>query len=85
MTPKIEIYGRDDCRFCAAARQFCERRRYAYVYHDASDPAVYAALVDRLGETPETVPQIFLGIHDLGGFEELRASEPIIQQIIGGE
>jgi len=81
----IEIYGRDDCRFCAAARAHCERKGYPFVYHDMTENLVLAFdLLDRLGGDPETVPQIFIGDHHIGGFEDLRSNDDVIQQIIGG-
>jgi glutaredoxin 3 len=85
MSRVIEIYGRDDCRFCAAAVAHCKRRDYPHVYHDmTNDPALQAALVDRINEVPATVPQIFIGEHHIGGFDDLKAADDAIQQIIGG-
>jgi glutaredoxin len=86
MSLKVEIYGRDDCRFCAAARAFCQKRALAFVYHDmTSDVLVRDDLYARLGfNEPTTVPQIFLGLHRIGGFEDLQRAYPAIQQIIGG-
>ena len=86
MKPPIEIYGRDDCRFCAAARAWCEKRRYRHVYHDmTADASHMDVLVDRLGKQPASVPQIFIGDHHIGGYVQLAASEVAIQEILGGE
>jgi glutaredoxin 3 len=82
---KIEIYGRDDCRFCAGAVAFCEKRKLPYVYHNMSlDPALMSALIVRLGAQPKTVPQIFIGAHRIGGFDDLKRSYPAVQQILFG-
>lgn len=85
MSSVIEIYGRDDCRFSAASRAHVQRKGYRFVYHDmTANPALAHDLEDRLGEKPETVPQIFIGAHHIGGFSDLQASDAVIQQILGG-
>lgn len=85
MSQKIEIYGRDDCRFCAAARAFCEKRKLPFVYHDMTGSGLLMAeLCDRMGGEVKSVPQIFIGAHKIGGFEDLQRNYATIQQIIGG-
>lgn len=85
MSGKIEIYGRDDCRFCAAAVAFCQRRQLPFVYHNmTNDSLLKAELELRMRETPKTVPQIFIGPHRIGGFDDLQRNYPTIQQILGG-
>lgn len=85
MAKRVEIYGRDDCRFCAAAVAHCQRKGYAHVYYNVGrDQALMAALVDRLGREPKTVPQIFIGGHHIGGFTDLQANDVVVQQILGG-
>jgi glutaredoxin len=90
MSGTIEIYGRDDCRFCAAAVALCQKHKLPFVYHDlsATDPAAgirMAELIERLGDTPpKTVPQIFIGAHKIGGFDDLKRALPVVQQILFG-
>jgi glutaredoxin len=85
MSPRIEIYGRDDCRFCAAAVAHCQKRNYPFAYHDIKTyQYLEVDLHHRLGAKPETVPQIFIGAHHIGGFTDLQASDAVIQQILGG-
>ncbi len=73
---KIEIYGSESCRFTVAAIAWCETRGYKFEVHSPNRAPV-AALGRQL-------PQIFLGPHHIGGLESLRASGPLIQQILGG-
>ncbi len=85
MSQRVEIYGRDDCRYCAAARAFCQKRAVPFIYHDmTSDALLVDELSERLGETPKTIPQIFIGEHRIGGFDDLVRAYPVIQQILGG-
>lgn len=83
MSLSIEIYGRDDCRFCAAARAHCSRRGYPFIYHDMTgSDAMLAALEARLGEPVETVPQIFIGSHHIGGFTDLQDQDDSVRQLL---
>lgn len=85
MSLKIEIYGRDDCRFCAAAKAHCTKKDYPFVYHDlTASPILAFDMLDKApGET--TVPQIFIGDHHIGGFDDLQANDVVVQQLIGGQ
>jgi glutaredoxin len=85
MSKTVEIYGRDDCRFCAAAVALCQKHKLPFVYHDlGSNLVLKAELEDRLGRKPETVPQIFIGAHRIGGFEHFKNALPVVQQILFG-
>lgn len=84
MALRVEIYGKDDCRFCAAAVAHCQRRGYPFAYHDVSVQTTWEELLTRLDDLPDTVPQIFIGIHHIGGFDDLKAQDEVMQQIIGG-
>lgn len=85
MAGKVEIYGRDDCRFCAAAVAACQKHALPFVYYDLVDPLNGASLEQRLGRAPATVPQIFIGPHRIGGFEDFKRAMPVVQQILSGE
>jgi glutaredoxin len=89
MSLTVEIYGRDDCRFCAAAVALCQKNKLPFVYLDMSGREPLAAfrmveLEDRLGHKPATVPQIFIGAHKIGGFDDLKRALPVVQQILFG-
>lgn len=83
---RLEIYGRDDCRYCAAAKALCERRGLRFDYRDMTrDPELRQELEARRPDF-KTVPQVFLGNHAIGGFDDLSraVAAGVIQQIIGG-
>ncbi|MCK1543416.1 glutaredoxin [Bradyrhizobium sp. 179] len=84
MSGKVEIYGRDDCRFCVAAVALCQKHKLPFVYHKITDALLGAELEERLGDPPKTVPQIFIGAHKIGGFEDLKRALPVVQQILFG-
>jgi glutaredoxin len=84
MSGKVEIYGRDDCRFCAAAVALCQKHKLPFVYHTITDALMAAELEERLGRKAATVPQIFIGAHKIGGFDDLRRALPVVQQILFG-
>ena len=84
---RVEIYGIDNCKWCASARELLLKRSILFVYHDMS---VYPALKDefvRRTNNAKTVPQIFVGDTLVGGYKELAAAylNGTLQQMIGGE
>jgi glutaredoxin 3 len=83
MTKKIDIYGTENCRFCAAAVAYCKKRGYPVRYHDAGVPVIRAEMLDR-APLAVTVPQIFIGEARIGGFDSLVRSDERIQQLLGG-
>jgi glutaredoxin len=84
MAPRIEIFGHDHCRFTAAARCFCEKRNYPYIYFDLRVPQNVARLNQRKPDAES--PAIFLGNRDIGGHYDLvkADAEGVIQSVIGG-
>lgn len=83
----IEIYGSSSCNFCYRAKRLCELRGYSFEYHDISNsPELQAEFTTRTNGA-RTVPQIFVGITRIGGFNELVEAERsgALQQLIGGE
>lgn len=88
MGDKVEIYGRDDCRFCAAAVALCQKHKLPFVYRDINaDPLIMDELAARMGVENlkgKTVPQIFIGAHKIGGFDDLKRALPVVQQILFG-
>lgn len=83
----IEIYGTNGCSYCYRAKRLCESRGYKYQYFDiTNDPDLRAEFVTRTNGA-QTVPQIFVGITRIGGFNELAEAERTgaLQQLIGGE
>ena len=73
--PEIEIYTKDWCGYCRAAKALLERLGYEYRDVDVThDMETYRAMVARAdGRT--TVPQIFVGKVHVGGSDDLHALE----------
>ncbi len=70
--PKIMIYSTTWCPYCRSAKAFFDQKRIAYEEIDLTgDDAGREALVKRTGRT--SVPQIFIGEHHVGGYDDLRA------------
>lgn len=74
----ITVYTKSLCAYCTAAKQLLETQGYQYeeISLDA-DPALAREVMARSGQ--RTVPQVFVGEHSVGGFQELR------QQVSSGE
>lgn len=70
--PKIQIYTWSNCPFCIRAKEFFKGRGLAFeeIDLDGKDDEL-KALRERTGF--RTVPQIFIGDHFVGGFQELTA------------
>ncbi len=69
----VEIYTRQGCGFCTAAKALLDELRAVYVEHDATGrPELRAEMVGRAnGRT--TFPQIFIGGRHVGGCDDLYA------------
>jgi glutaredoxin 3 len=69
--PDIEIYTKDWCGYCRAAKQLLDRLGYQYRDIDVThDMETYRVMVQRAdGRT--SVPQIFLDGTGIGGYTEL--------------
>jgi glutaredoxin 3 len=74
MTP-VEIYTRDFCYYCHAAKELLTRKGIAFKEIDVTGkPELRAAMIQRAnGRT--TVPQIFIGKTHVGGCDDLHALE----------
>jgi len=72
-TPDIVMYSSGWCPYCVRARALLERKGLAFreIKID-EDPAERTAMLARSGGA-RTVPQIFIGDHHVGGFDELYA------------
>jgi glutaredoxin 3 len=66
----VTVYGDDRCAYCAAARMLLTRKGVRF------EDVVVSREPDRLAEMEarsgrRSVPQIFVGDHHIGGFDEL--------------
>jgi glutaredoxin len=72
---KIEIYTKDACPFCVQAKNLFKSKGLEYTEHYISADnrdAMIAELTQRIGQTPRTVPQIFIDDECIGGFDQLK-------------
>jgi len=75
MMAKVQIYTRQLCGFCTAAKRLLDKKGVAYVEHDASfDPGLRREMIQKAGGR-STFPQIFVGETHVGGCDELMAIE----------
>jgi glutaredoxin 3 len=71
--PRIEIYTKAWCGYCAAAKRLLARKGLSYEETDVeADPASLPAMIARAGGR-RTVPQIFIEGRHVGGSDELHA------------
>ena len=69
--PLVTLYTSSYCGYCRAAKGLLQRRNVAFQEIDLTgDDAGREALVERSGGQ-RTVPQIWVGEHHIGGFDEL--------------
>jgi glutaredoxin 3 len=68
--PSITVYTRKYCGFCTAAINLLNETPYEFdVIAVDDDPALRTELEQRSGQS--TLPQIFVGDHSVGGYQEL--------------
>lgn len=67
----VTLYTRSFCIWCIRAKWLLRREGIAYQEIDASDAGTRQALFERTGR--RTVPQVFFGEENIGGFDDLRA------------
>jgi glutaredoxin 3 len=68
----VVLYGTRVCPYCVAARRLL--RSKGVEFHDVpvdGDPALRRLIAERSGR--DTVPQIWIGEHHVGGFTDLQA------------
>jgi glutaredoxin 3 len=74
-TPDIVMYSTGWCPYCVRARGLLERKGLPFREIKVDEnPADRDAMLARSGGR-RTVPQIFIGDHHVGGFDELYALE----------
>jgi glutaredoxin 3 len=75
MNPKIEIYTSPWCGYCARAKRLLGEKGVDYIEFDVTaDTSKRDEMVERAGGR-QTVPQIFINGHHVGGSDELHALE----------
>lgn len=72
--PSITIYTTPTCPYCIAAKALLQKKGAQYVEISVEgDRALLEVLRERTGR--HTVPQIYIGEHHVGGYDDLKALE----------
>ena len=67
---KIRLYTSSPCSFCSAAKQLLDSRGYQYEEISLQgNQELMIEIIQKSGQ--RTVPQIFVGEHSVGGYQEL--------------
>ena len=70
--PEVLVYLTQYCPYCIRARALLERKGVTYRAIDVGgDPALWAEMEARSRRS--TVPQIFIGAHHVGGYDDMAA------------
>ena len=71
----IEIYTTPVCPYCQRAKRLLDLKGAPYLEIDVTrEPALREAMKKRAGGR-QSVPQIFIGAHHIGGCDDLHALE----------
>ena len=74
MSASVVMYESDWCGYCRAARRLLATKGWDYESRLVDgQPALRAEMTERSGRT--SVPQIFIGEHHVGGYDDLAALE----------
>ena len=72
--PHVTIYIKTYCPFCYQAKALLDRKGVKYEEIDVThDPVRETEMQTRSGR--DTVPQIFIGLHHVGGCDDLHDAE----------
>lgn len=72
--PEILVYTANLCPYCTMAKRLLEQKNAIYTEINVdSKPGLRAELMQK--SKRRTVPQIYIGDHHVGGFDELYALE----------
>ena len=70
---EIKVYTSLRCSYCAAAKQLLSSHGYQYIeINMQDDEALMIEIMQKSGQ--RTVPQIFVGEHSVGGYQDLLAA-----------
>lgn len=72
--PEIIVYATKTCPFCTMAKSLLDGKELKYDLIDVgTDRSMWQAMQEKSGRN--TVPQVFVGDHHIGGFDELSAAD----------
>ena len=85
MNKKILIYTKRDCPYCDAAKQLLQAKNAEFEEIDISHSETLKEQMMQKTER-KTVPQIFIGDHHVGGFDDLSSldSEGRLDSLLQG-
>jgi glutaredoxin 3 len=70
--PDVKIYSSKFCGYCVAAERLFSSKGVSYqLIKVDEDPEMFRVMTETTGR--RTVPQIFIGEHHVGGFDDLSA------------
>lgn len=70
--PDVKIYSSKFCGYCVAAERLLSSKGVSYqLIKVDEDPEMFRVMTETTGR--RTVPQIFIGEHHVGGFDDLSA------------
>jgi glutaredoxin 3 len=67
----IQIWGKPQCPYCDAAKQFCEQNNYAYEYRQLDIDFTREEVLEHFPEA-RTFPQIVVNGSKIGGWDQLK-------------
>lgn len=75
MTQKIVMYSKPVCPYCDRAKVLLEKHKVKFDVIDISSSPELLEEMKKLSGGRQTVPQIFIGKHHVGGCDDLYAAE----------
>ncbi|MFN8671869.1 MAG: glutaredoxin 3 [Candidatus Sericytochromatia bacterium] len=70
MQKKVVVYTKDYCSYCTRAINLLKKKNIEFEEIDITDDSeLQEYVIDRTGRY--TVPQIIIGEHDIGGYDDL--------------
>jgi len=72
---KVDIYTGILCGYCNAAKKLLEKKNISFNEIDISSNPDQVEIMLKRSNGARTVPQIFIGDHHVGGYDELRDLE----------
>lgn len=71
---KNVMYSTQSCPFCTMAKRLLDAKGVDYEVIDVGrDQSLWVEMAQKTGR--DTVPQIFIGTHHVGGFDDLSAAD----------
>lgn len=67
---KVLLYTTSVCPYCIRAKELLKQYGASFEEIDVSDPHVRERMIER-SSGRRTIPQIFIGDHHVGGFDDL--------------